>query len=108
MSAGGPTPAPLDDDTPYAELFLGVGRRDGARAQDVLRALVEQAGLDKDHVRRIRVRDRHTFVGVRKDDAERAIGRLNGSSIAGKPSVNVELARERPTDDTRSEATLES
>jgi ATP-dependent RNA helicase DeaD len=91
-----------EDDAPYAELFLGVGRRDGARAQDVLRALVEQAGLDKDHVRRIRVRDRHTFAGVRKDDAERAIAALNGSAIAGKPSVNVELARERPTDDSLS------
>jgi ATP-dependent RNA helicase DeaD len=91
-----------EDDAPYAELFLGVGRRDGARAQDVLRALVEQAGLDKDHVRRIRVRDRHTFAGVRKDDAERAIAALNGNAIAGKSAVTVELARERPTDDSLS------
>ncbi|MBL9026691.1 MAG: DEAD/DEAH box helicase [Myxococcales bacterium] len=93
------TPAPVVDDVPYVELFVGVGRRDNARAQDVLRALVETAGLDKDHIRRIRVRDRHTFVGVRRDDAEKAIAGLSGSTIGTKSSVNVELARERSADD---------
>ena len=91
--------APVADDVPYVELFVGVGRRDGARAQDILRALVETVGLDKDHIRRIRVRDRHTFVGVRRDDADKAIAGLSGSTIGSKSSVNVELARERSGDD---------
>ncbi|HTJ81836.1 MAG TPA: DbpA RNA binding domain-containing protein, partial [Polyangiaceae bacterium] len=64
-------------------------------AQDLLRALVEGAGLDKDHIRRIRVRDRHAFVAVRKDDATRAIEKLNNTAIADKATVTVELARER-------------
>lgn len=105
-----PAPAeasPIGDDAPYVELFVAVGRRDGARAQDVLRALVETAGLDKDHIRRIRVRDRHTFVGIRRDDADKAIAGLSGATIASKTGVNVELARERPTDEM-SDATIES
>ncbi len=100
--------APDLDGVPYVELFLGVGRRDGARAQDLLRSLVELAGLDKDHVRRIRVRDRHAFVAVRRDDAAKAIASLNGQGIAGKPAVNVELARERPADEVGAERPAES
>lgn len=90
--------APAADDADYAELFLGIGRRDGARAQDVLRALTETASVDKDHIRRIRVRDRHAFVAIRRDQAERAIAELNGKAIGAKPSVLVELARERSSD----------
>ena len=78
---------------------MGVGRRDGVRAQDLLRVLIEVAGVNKDNVRRIRVRDRHAFVAVRREEATRAAGQLNGSSIAGKAGVTVELARERPPED---------
>jgi ATP-dependent RNA helicase DeaD len=79
----------------FAELFVGVGRRDGAKAHDLLDALVEGAGLDKDHIHRIRVRDRHAFVAVRKTDVERAITRLHGTTIGGKAGTTVEVARER-------------
>lgn len=87
-----------DDGVPYVELFVGAGRRDGVRAQDLLKALVETAGLEKDHVRRIRVRDRHSFVAVRKDDATRAIDAVKGTTIGQKSGVAIELARERGTD----------
>lgn len=90
--------APAADDADYVELFLGIGRRDGARAQDVLRALTENATVDKDHIRRIRVRDRHAFVAIRRDQAERAIAELNGKTIGAKAAVLVELARERASD----------
>jgi ATP-dependent RNA helicase DeaD len=82
-------------DADFVELFVGVGRRDGARAQDLLKCLVDTAGLDKDNVRRIRVRDRHAFVAVRKQDAEGAIAKLAGQQLFGKASVLVEIAREQ-------------
>ncbi len=94
-----------NDDSEYAELFVGVGRRDGTRAQDILRVLLEEGGVDKDHIRRIRVRDRHAFVAIRKDQVDRVVSRLNGKPIAGKASVVVELARERSgLDDIPAEA----
>ena len=99
----------IGDDVAYVELFLGIGRRDGTRAQDILRAIVEGGGVDKDHIRRIRVRDRHAFVAIRKDQAEQAIKRLNGAAIAGKPSVLVELARDRTSvDEASQEAPIET
>ena len=94
----------LDDD--YTELFITVGRRDGVRANDLLRALVETAGIDKDTVRRIRVRDRHAFVGVRKTDADAAIAKLHGTTLAGK-TVAVEIARGKVEGEEREGAKAE-
>ena len=94
-----PTTLVFIPDSALVELFVGVGRRDGARAQDLLRALVEQAGIDKDNVKRIRVRDRHTFVAVRKEDAQGAISKLSGQPLCGKASVLVEIARDQRVDE---------
>lgn len=82
------------------ELHVTVGRRDGARASDLVRML-EKAGLAKDSVQRVRVRERHAFLTVRAEDEERALAALNGSLVAGR-TVTAERARERapaaPTD----------
>jgi len=75
------------------ELHVTVGRRDGARASDLVRAL-EKAGLSKDSVQRVRVRERHAFLSVRKEDEERALAALNGATI-GTRIAAAERARER-------------
>ena len=85
------------------ELHVTVGRRDGARAADLVRAL-EKAGLPKDSVQRVRVRERHAFLTVRKEDEERALAALNGTVISGR-TASAERARERggpvaPSSDT--------
>jgi ATP-dependent RNA helicase DeaD len=54
--------------------------------------LVEQGGVDKANVRRVRVRDRNAFVSVPRADVERALGALNGASIGSK-TVAAEIAR---------------
>ncbi len=82
------------------ELHVTVGRRDGARASDLVRAL-ERGGVTKESVQRVRVRERHAFLTVRAEDEERAIAALISAPIAGRP-VTAERARERapaaPTD----------
>jgi ATP-dependent RNA helicase DeaD len=99
-SAQPSTSTTLDvDDGSYVELFMGVGRRDGVRAQDLFEGPHRGGRRRKDNVRRIRVRDRHAFVAVRREDATRAAGQLNGSSIAGKPPSRSSFARERPPED---------
>ncbi len=75
------------------ELHVSVGRRDGARAADLVRVL-EKAGLSKESVQRVRVRERHAFLTVRKEDEERALAALSGQTIAGRV-VAAERARER-------------
>src|SRR5690606_28049478 len=65
------------------EVFVNVGRRDGARPGDFVRVL-ERAGIEASRIGRIRLRDRHAFVAVEPDDVERAIAALDNANIAGK------------------------
>ena len=82
------------DDPSFTNVFLNVGRRDGLRAEDVQQLLVEKAGLTESDVGHIRLRDRITFVGIRKEHSERAIQALVGV-VVGERTVNAEPARER-------------
>jgi ATP-dependent RNA helicase DeaD len=74
------------------EIFVNVGRRDGAKPSD-FQTLLEQHGItgEADY---IRVRHSHAFVGVRGELLERAVAALNGAQIAGQ-TASAELARRR-------------
>lgn len=82
------------DDPSFTNVFLNVGRRDGLRAEDIQQLLIEKAGLTESDVGHIRLRDRITFVGIRKEHSEHAIQALVGA-VVGERTVNAELARER-------------
>jgi ATP-dependent RNA helicase DeaD len=81
------------DDPAFTNVFLNVGRRDGLRAEDVQRLLIDKAGLTESDVGHIRLRDRITFVGIRKEHSDRAIKALIGV-VVGDRTVNAEPARE--------------
>lgn len=78
----------------YAEVFVSVGRRDGVRAGDLQSLLLDQIGLDKADVKRIRVRERNAFVSVRRSELQRAVSGLSGATLHGL-RVMAEPARER-------------
>jgi len=73
---------------------VSVGRRDGARAADLHTILEDRGSLTRADVKRIRVRDRHSFVNVRRTEVERALTALNGAELGDK-TVVAEVARER-------------
>ncbi len=81
-------------DADYAEIYVNIGRRDGARASDYQGILTERAGIDRANVRRIRVRERNAFVSVRREDLGRALAALNGATLAGRVAM-AEQARDR-------------
>ena len=81
----------LPDDA-YATLFVSIGKRDNVRVVDLLRLFETQAGLGKDTLGRIRIRDRHAFVSVPKERAEEAITKLNGFDHQGR-ALQVEVAK---------------
>ena len=83
-----------EDEPGFVRLFLNVGRRDGARAQDLQQMLTDHAGITRDHTGRIRIRDRVTFVSVREDDVTKAIAALAGRTIGGR-TVVAEPAKEK-------------
>lgn len=76
-----------------AEVFVNVGRRDGAEPGH-FQALLQAQGIGADGTDYIRVRHRHSFVGTRRDLLDRVLGALNGATIAGKQAM-AEVARPR-------------
>jgi ATP-dependent RNA helicase DeaD len=83
-----------EDEPGFAQIFVNVGRRDGAKAGDIQRLLTEAGGIARSDTGRIRVRDRNTFVSIRKEAIEKAIAALAGQVVGGR-SIIAELARER-------------
>jgi len=76
-------------------LYINVGRRDGVRPGEIIRLLAENCAVDKAEVGRIRIRDRHTFVGVPRDKADEIVDQLAGTESHEKELV-VEKARAQP------------
>ncbi|MGC4065813.1 MAG: DEAD/DEAH box helicase [Polyangiaceae bacterium] len=66
-----------------SELFVNVGRRDGARPGD-FEELLKAAGVSPDALVAVNVRANHSFVRVTPDAFDRASAALNGAVIAGK------------------------
>ncbi len=75
------------------QLFVSVGRREGVQPA-ALQQILADRGIAAEQVSDIRVRDRMTFLQVRKDFAERAIAALTGQVIGGR-TVLAEVARAR-------------
>jgi ATP-dependent RNA helicase DeaD len=73
-------------------VFVNLGRRENVKVVDLLRLFEERAGLGKAQLGRIRIRDRHTFVGVPKDRADDAIAKIQGAPFGDKTIV-AEVAR---------------
>jgi ATP-dependent RNA helicase DeaD len=84
------------DETGFAQVFVNVGRRDGARTGDFER-LLEGGGLGRGDTGRIRVRERNTFVSVRKEVVGLAVAAFAGQVIGGR-QVIAEPARPRETE----------
>lgn len=81
------------DEAGFGQVYVSVGRREGARPQDLERIL-EQGGVALSDVGRIRVRDRNAFVSVKKELVDRAVAIFAGQVVGGRTIV-AEPAKER-------------
>ncbi|HEY3595116.1 MAG TPA: DEAD/DEAH box helicase [Polyangiaceae bacterium] len=81
-------------DASFAEIFVNLGRRDGVNASDFQRVLADLAGIAEADVGSIRVRDRSSFVSVKRETLEKALAAIHGKSFAGKVA-QAEVARAR-------------
>ena len=72
----------LNDEESIERIFVDVGRRDGAYREDFIGAL-EQQGFVATDVHFVKIRDTHSFVGVKVELLERALSVLDGATIAG-------------------------
>lgn len=88
-----PTPPGTADERPYVNLYVSIGKRDGAES-DHLRQALAAAGIEQRDTGDVIVKARHTYVQVSPEVQEQAVSRLNGMEICGRQAV-VEVARPR-------------
>ena len=90
---GGATAEPSAAPVPsWVKVFVGVGKKDGAAAKDLVGALIREAGLAREDLGRIEVRETFSLVDVASHAADQAIQRLAGATIRGR---RVRARRER-------------
>ena len=75
-------------------VFVGLGKKDRASAKDLVGALIREAGVAKDDIGRIEVRETFSVVEVAAAAADRAVRGLTGTTIRGRRVV-ARLDRER-------------
>ncbi len=80
-------------DGPVDEVFVNVGRDDHVKTEDIKKAL-EGTEVAADDIAYVRIRQRHSFVGVRPGALELAVNGLTGKTIGGR-TVAAEQARPR-------------
>jgi ATP-dependent RNA helicase DeaD len=73
-------------------LYFNVGKRDGLEAKDLATLLTSACELGAEDIGRVRVKERHTFVGVPSERVEAIIASLEGQMIRSR-SLHVERAR---------------
>ena len=76
----------------WVKVFVGVGKKDGAAAKDLVGALIREAGLAREDLGRIEVRETFSLADVASHAADQAIQRLAGATIRGR---RVQARRER-------------
>ncbi len=93
-SAEGIQPLPGEELEPAArpvDIYVNVGRRDNVTSEEFY-PILERGGVDRSAVTHVRVRHRHTFVGVAPAARDLALQALLGASIGGR-QVMAEIAR---------------
>jgi hypothetical protein len=75
---------PLPGAAGRVRVFVSVGRKDRAAAKDLVGALIREAGLAKQDIGRIEVRETFSLVELAAGAAERAVRGLTGVTIRGR------------------------
>jgi len=91
LSAGLPEEPPPELEN-IVTLYFNVGKRDGLEPRDLADLLTTSCALSDEDIGRVRVKDRHTFVGVPTERADGIIAALEGQLIRSR-SLHVERAR---------------
>jgi ATP-dependent RNA helicase DeaD len=96
----GPTQkrAPKPEVESWVRLFVTAGTRDEVGPRELLGAITGESNVAGGRIGRIDVRDNHSLVEVRQEDAAKIIEALNGTTLGGRAlRVDYDRARERKT-----------
>ena len=92
-----PAPAPAPDLSATAKVFVGVGKSDGATANDLVALLTKEVRVAREKIGRIEIREAYCLVELPAAEVERIATALNGATIRRKRVVaRVDRGRTRP------------
>jgi ATP-dependent RNA helicase DeaD len=74
-------PSRVPDIPATAKIFVGVGKKDGATANDLVAVLTKELRVDRGKIGRIELRDAYSLVEIPAQDAEKVALALNGVTI---------------------------
>jgi len=69
---------------PMQRLFVNLGEKDGVRPQEIVNAVITEAGIPGSQVGKVEVRDTHTLVEVAASVAGLVAEKLTGSVVRGR------------------------
>ena len=76
--------APAADIPGTVKIYVGIGKKDGATANDLVAVLTKDIRVDRGNIGRVELRDAYSLVELPAKDAERVAGALNGVTIRRK------------------------
>jgi ATP-dependent RNA helicase DeaD len=79
-----PPAVPADQPAGWVRIHVSVGKKDRVGPSDIVGALLHGAGLTKDQVGKVDLRDAFCLVEVTASEVNRAMQGLNGTTIRGK------------------------
>ena len=82
------------DPTSAVTVFVGIGRNRRTFPRDIVGLFTNVGGVERERIGDIRVLANYSFVQLFKEDADKAIGALNGYSYRGRP-LSVSYSRQR-------------
>ena len=74
-------PAPAPDIPATSKIFVGVGKKDGATANDLVAVLTKELRVDRTKIGRIELRDAYSLIEIPAQEAEKVAGALNGVTV---------------------------
>jgi ATP-dependent RNA helicase DeaD len=74
-------PAPSIPASATAKVYVGVGKKDGATANDIVAVLTKELRVDRGNIGRIELRDAYSLIEIPAQDAEKIALALNGVTI---------------------------
>jgi ATP-dependent RNA helicase DeaD len=77
--------APLPADIPAtSKIYVGVGKKDGATANDLVAVLTKELRVERGKIGRIELRDAYSLIEIPAQDAEKVATGLNGATVRRK------------------------
>ena len=80
-TSSAPAPTARVEAPSTARVYVGIGKKDGATANDLVAVLTKELRVDRTKIGRIELRDAYSLIEIPASEAEQVAGALNGTTV---------------------------